>query len=251
LAISAPSLKDHRTIWQHKAVLRVIYEDFYRRILAECRPGRILEIGGGIGNLKSYAPSVVSIDWQAAPWLDAAADAQSLPFRQASFDNIVLVDVLHHIENPCRFFSEAVDALRPGGRIVMIEPCITPLSWLFYKLLHSEPVDMSQDPLALTPPDAKRHPFDANQAIPTLLFFNHRARFEKQFSSLRVVRLERLSLWAYPLSGGFQSWSLISAGMCRFLLRLENRLLPWLGFLGGFRMLCVVESQLGYHTSRE
>ncbi len=151
--------------------------------------------------------------------------------ERASFDNIVLVDVLHHIENPCRFFNEAIDVLRPGGRIVMIEPCITPLSWLFYKLLHPEPVDMSQDPRAMIAPDASRHPFDANQAIPTLLFFKHRARFEKQFPSLRVVRLERLSLLAYPLSGGFQPWSLISAGICRILLLLENQLLPWRGFL--------------------
>ena len=58
-----------------------------------------------------------------------------------------MVDVLHHIESPLRLFAEAARVLRPGGRLIACEPAITPLSGLFYRRFHDEPVDMSADPL--------------------------------------------------------------------------------------------------------
>src|SRR5260370_18177475 len=100
-------LEDHRELWKKKPVLRAIYADFYRRILSACRPGRSLEIGGGFGNLKEYAGNVVSTDLVPVPVLDAVADAQALPFRESIFNNIVALDVLHHIKQPHRSFSDA------------------------------------------------------------------------------------------------------------------------------------------------
>ncbi len=124
-------LNEHRIVWQDKPVLRAIYADFYRRIIAACRPGLSLEIGGGSGNLKDFASEVISTDVVPTPWLDAAADAQALPFGEESFTNIVMVDVLHHIERPRRFFAEAERVLRPGGRIIepflRVEAVLSPL----------------------------------------------------------------------------------------------------------------------------
>src|SRR4051812_20965115 len=129
-------LEQYRLVWHNKPVLRTIYEDCYLRMAAACRPGITLEIGGGSGNFKEFAPGVVSSDILIGPWLDVIADAQSLPFSDSAFDNIVMFDVLHHIENPCFFFKEASRILRPRGRIICLEPAITPVSWLFYKLFH-------------------------------------------------------------------------------------------------------------------
>src|SRR5512134_2847437 len=113
-----------------------------------CRPGLMLEIGGGSGNLKEFMPRVVTTDILQAPWLDAVADAEALPFRDKTFDDIVMVDVLHHLEAPGLFFREAQRVLRPRGRLVLVEPAITPLSWVAYRFCHQEPVIMGQDPLA-------------------------------------------------------------------------------------------------------
>ena len=101
------SLAAERQVWQRKPVLRAVYGDIYARLSAFMQPGTLLEVGGGSGNLKQYFPAVVSMDIQEASWLDVVGDAQRLPFATRSFDNIVMVDVLHHIEWPVRFFREA------------------------------------------------------------------------------------------------------------------------------------------------
>src|SRR4051794_2039456 len=109
------ALHGYLDIWARKPVLRVIYDDFYDRIAAACVPGTTLEIGGGIGNLKQRLPDVVATDIQFAPWLDCVADAQHLPFAAGVIANIVMVDVLHHVEFPVVFFREVERVLAPGG----------------------------------------------------------------------------------------------------------------------------------------
>lgn len=239
--MTARRIEADREAWQRKPVLRAIYADLYAQIAAECRPGRTLEIGGGSGNLKARLADVVSTDIQFATWLDAVADAHRLPFQDASFDNIVLFDVLHHLAEPKAFLDEAVRVLRLGGRVVMVEPHITPVSGVVYRLLHVEPVRMSEDPFALRRSDKPRDPYEANQAIPTLLFERHIDRLRDACPRLSLVTLRPLSLFAYPLSGGFQRWSLIPESLVRPILALEERLLPRLGALMSFRMLATLE----------
>jgi SAM-dependent methyltransferase len=234
-------LEDYRSLWERKSVLRVVYDDFYDRIAAACRQGVTIEIGGGIGNLKRRLTEVVATDIQPAPWLDCGADAQRLPFADGSAANVVMVDVLHHLEFPVAFFREAARVLRPGGRVVMVEPAITWGSTLFYRLFHHEPVRTSADILMDGSPDPGRDPYASNQAIPTLLATRDRDRFHRLFPALRIARVEWFSLAAYPLSGGFKPWSLIGEGAARRLLGIERAVEPVLGRLAAFRMLLVVE----------
>jgi len=184
---------------------------------------------------------VISTDIVPSPWLDVTADAQALPFAGETFSNIVGVDVLHHIERPQLFFDEAERVLKPGGRIILIEPAITPLSWVFYHFVHPEPVDMRADPFPEGPRDPNRQPFDANQAIPTLLFTRRRRLLEERFPSLRIIDTEYLSLFAYPLSGGFRSWGLVPSFLVAPLLRLEAALAPLVGKWMAFRLFAVIE----------
>ena len=235
-------LHEHRQVWQQKPVLRAIYHDFYERILSVCREGRSLEIGGGSGNLKEYRHDVVTTDIVTTPWLDAVADAQQLPFANNSFANVVAVDVLHHIEHPVHFLYEARRVLSSRGRIVLVEPGISPVSWVFYRLFHPEPVNMDADPFTVGVQNAAKDPFDANQAIPTLLFDRYRQRFEARFPDLKIVRFERFSFFAYPLSNKFRSWSLIPAHLVKPLLILERRLSLVLGPWMSFRLFVVLEN---------
>jgi SAM-dependent methyltransferase len=237
-----PKLTEQREIWARKPALRAVYADYYSRIVAWCGAGRTLEIGGGSGNLKALWPEAIATDLVPAPWLDVAADAEALPFRDASVTNIVGVDVLHHLPRPRRFFGEAERVLAPGGRIVLLEPAVTAGSYLFYRFLHPEPVVLGVDPLA-DAPAGPRDPFDSNQAIPSLMFGRRRREFERAFPSLSVVERRYLSLIAYPLSGGFRRWSLVPAWLAGPLLAGERLVERPIGPLLGFRLLVVLEKR--------
>ena len=168
------------------------------------------------------------------------ADAHALPFADRSLANIVILDVLHHLSSPKGFLREAARVLAPGGRLIMMEPDITPVSRFFLSRFHPEPVDLSQDPLS-DDPQSGPAPEDANQAIPYLLMRKHHHRLTETIPELRRVSLTRHSLWAYALSGGFRPWCLIPRFLVRPMLWLENLMMPVLGPLGAFRMLIVME----------
>jgi SAM-dependent methyltransferase len=244
-APASEPLHGYRDIWDRKPVLRAIYDDFYDRIAAACRPGLTIEIGGGIGNLKGRLTGVVATDVQLAPWLDCVADAQRLPFAPGAATNIVMVDVLHHLEFPVVFFREAGRVLRPGGRVLMVEPAITWGSTLFYRLFHHEPVRSRVDILTDGSPDPRRDPYASNQAIPTLLATRERERFHRLFPALRIARVDWFAFAAYPLSGGFKPWSLVGEGVARRMLRIERAIEPVLGRFTGFRMMLIVEKTSG------
>jgi SAM-dependent methyltransferase len=235
---------DYRAIWNSKPSLRAVYTDIYQRMLAKTVPGPTLEIGGGSGNFKATVPNAVSSDIVMAPWLDVVCDAQRLPFADSSFSNIVMMDVLHHIENPVRALAEARRVLRPGGHLIACEPAITPISGIFYRLMHPEPVDMSANPLSDGTITAGRDPFESNQAIPTLLIGRFRKALKQAVPGLDLASVDRISFLAYPLCGGFQPWSALPVAIANPLLALEWKLRRVIGRLAAFRLLVVYEKRV-------
>ena len=161
-------LLEHQERWTRKKSLRIIYEELFQQILDNCVAGPILEIGGGFGCFKEYNDDIVSTDIVQMPNLDIVCDAHCLPFIPESFLNVVAIDVLHHVERPIRFLHQVVDVLPVGGRLIVVEPAITPLSRCIYAL-HEESVDMTVDPLEDGMLTSDRDPFEANQAIGTLI----------------------------------------------------------------------------------
>ncbi|HEX3358297.1 MAG TPA: class I SAM-dependent methyltransferase, partial [Tepidisphaeraceae bacterium] len=182
----------HSAQWEKKKAIRLLYRDFHRQLLESCPEGRVLDVGGGTARIKEFTPDVVSTDILKFPGIDAVADAHRLPFRDKFFAGVVMLDVLHHLERPIEFLKEASRVLKPGGRIAMIEPAMTTLARRFYHRFHEEPLDMSADPFAPVAANPDRDPFDANQAIPTLLFATAPARklIEQTIPSLRVRNVE-------------------------------------------------------------
>jgi SAM-dependent methyltransferase len=59
-------------------------------------------------------------------WGLAVGDALTLPCRSGAFDAAFAVDVVHHVPDPVRMFSEMARTVRPGGAIAVLEP-----NWLF------------------------------------------------------------------------------------------------------------------------
>ena len=234
-------LEDYQKQWNKKPVLRAIYSDLYQKIEDAALAGDTLEIGGGIGNFQIGGGRVIKSDIQHSVGVDVVADAQILPFDNEVFSNIVLFDVLHHLQCPLLFFAEAQRVLKPGGRVIMVEPGITPVSKLLYKMGHEEPVEMGWDMNDLCKVDADKNPYDSNQAIPTILFKRDPQLFLAAVKGFKINSSDWLSLFAYPLSGGFKSWSLLPSKWVHAVLRIEEKILPFLGGLMAFRLMVVLE----------
>jgi SAM-dependent methyltransferase len=233
----------HRAHWEKKKAVRLLYRDFHRQLLDACPDGRILDIGSGTAHIKEFRPDIVSTDILSFPGIDTVADAHRLPFADGSFAGVVMLDVLHHLERPIEFLKEASRVLRSGGRLAMMEPAMTTLARGFYDRFHEEPVDMRADPFAPVKINPNRDPFDANQAIPSLLFATEpaRRRLEETIPSLQVRSVDWLSLFAYPMSGGFQKWSLIPAALVAPTLAFERRVPAAIRKHLAFRMIVVLE----------
>ena len=233
----------HRAQWEKKQAVRLLYRDFHRQLLESCPEGSVLDIGGGTAHIKEFRPDIVSTDILLFPGIDVVADAHRLPFHDQFFAGVVMLDVLHHLERPIEFLKEASRVLKPGGCLAMIEPAMTTLARRFYDRFHEEPVDMNADPFAPVAISPDRDPFDANQAIPSLLFATAPARklVEQTIPSLRVRSVEWQSLFAYPMSGGFQSWSLIPGALVGPMLAFERRMPQLVRKHLAFRMMVVLE----------
>jgi len=65
-------------------------------------------------------------------------DCLQMPFVDGSLGGVIAIDLLHHVAQPHAFLNEAARVLRPGGRVLLIEPYITLCSYLGYKLLQHE-----------------------------------------------------------------------------------------------------------------
>jgi len=132
-------INKHRQVWSQRPELRSVYHEFFAQLLAAVGNRQpVVELGAGPGFFKEYCPSLISTDVVTTSCLDVACDGCAMPFPSASVGAFVLLDVLHHLPRPLDFLSEAARVLRPGGVVAMIEPWITPVSYLLYRYFHHE-----------------------------------------------------------------------------------------------------------------
>ena len=239
----------HRRVWQRKPVLRRIYnEEFFARMISFRKPGGIcVEVGGGPGFLRQLLPGVVSTDLIWCPWLQAVADAQKLPFRPASVSNVFGLDVLHHLAAPMRFLEEAGRILVPSGRLILVEPWITPFSHFIYRYLHQEDCDLSARPLdaASDPSVNEKKPFDGNQAIPFLLFRSRsRQKTMDLLPNFHPLVIEQFCLFAYLFSFGFKPLNLLPEFLYPIVSSFERATLPLWRSLAAMRVLVVLEKSV-------
>lgn len=187
---------------QQKPFLRQIYLEWYALLLARIRNlDPVLELGSGGGFLSDLHPGILRSDLIKIPGNSLTTDACQLPFKEGALGAIVMTNVLHHIPDVGLFLTEATRCLRPGGRVVMIEPWNTLWSRWVYRSLHTEPFD---------PEATWKFPFrgplsSANNALPWILFRRDRDQFEEAFPNLKLLEIQPLMPFVYLLSGGIST----------------------------------------------
>jgi len=223
-------LNKHRAVWRKKTVLRRLYiEQFYQRLLSNRAPGdHSLEIGSGPGFFQEIDPSIWRTDILPSPWINAVVDAHYLPLRTGCLDNVLCLDVLHHFERPINFLKEVSRVLRPGGRMILIEPWITPFSRLVYTYLHQEGCDMSLTPWldSGTGFSENKKAFDGNATIPYLLITKGQERLHEAVPELKLVSVEPFSLFTYLLSLGFKKGNLLPGVIYPLVYQFEKATQP-------------------------
>lgn len=105
------------------------------RYLLEHLPerGDVMEVGSGDGKiLRTFAqqrPELRLAGCDVREWTDPhpgirfeRITSNDLPFADASFDAVVIVDTLEHVDDPEHLVAEVARVLRPGGRFVGFVP---------------------------------------------------------------------------------------------------------------------------------
>jgi ubiquinone/menaquinone biosynthesis C-methylase UbiE len=129
-----------RNPFRHNAVLTARYQMLLRTM--DSRAQRILDVGCGDGTLTfrvaARGARVWGIDDAQLPLQLALAefarhpvadpprllraDARGLPFLDASFDCVILADVIEHIDAPEAVIEEVHRVLQPGGQLLITTP---------------------------------------------------------------------------------------------------------------------------------
>jgi ubiquinone/menaquinone biosynthesis C-methylase UbiE len=126
--------------YEHDQVSRWLQE-LQLEALGELEPGpddRLLDVGCGSGAaVRAAAPTIahaVGVDLSegmigrarelagATPNVEfQVADAEALPFDDATFTTLLCTTSFHHYPNPARAVAEMARVLTPGGRIVIAD----------------------------------------------------------------------------------------------------------------------------------
>ena len=136
--------------------------EFYSREIPLHAKGRLLDLGCGkapmLGFYRPRSSSIVCADWpnslHSNPNTDVFLDlSKPLPFLDASFDTILLSDVLEHIPDPAQLCKEMSRILSRGGCVIGNAP--------FMYWIHEAPFDYQR----MTPFAIERHAVEAGLRI--------------------------------------------------------------------------------------
>lgn len=122
----------------YERVIPPPHPDDLRKLLRLPCEGWLLDAGGGTGRvvdaLRGEAAGIVVSDLSSGMLREAfhkkglhptRAHAERLPFADATFDRVLVVDALHHFCDQPDAVADLVRVVRPGGRIVIEEPDYT------------------------------------------------------------------------------------------------------------------------------
>jgi len=230
-------LDDPRATQQHREIilsnpfLKRLYREWYGIFISAVNslpPGHLLELGSGGGFLKDMLPSVITSDILDLPHVEMKIDAEQLPFEDKSMGGIFMINVFHHIPNPENFLNEVYRTLKPGGKLIMIEPARTPISQFIYTRFHHEPFD----PKAGWTIESGKPMTNSNQALAYIFFERDKSIFYSKWPGLRINSIQYHSPVKYIVSGGVSRrpfvpiWSYGFFSFCEWMVSPLHR---WIG----------------------
>lgn len=235
--IDDPRLTEVRyKILQQKRFLYKLYEDWYTLMKQnlENSDSRIIEVGSGVGFLEKIIPSVIKTDIFLHPFIDLVMDGLSIPIPSESQNAILLLNVFHHLPDVDNFLQEALRTLVVGGRIIMIEPWLTPWSHKAYSYLNFEPIK----------PETKNWKFissgplsGGNQALPWIVLCRDKEQFQLNYPQLKIIKIQPMMPFRFILSGGLSTWVSLPGIFYSLVKRIEALFEKKMDKLGMFALI--------------
>ena len=107
---------------------QIMIEDFVPRYLS----GRVLDDGCGYAPyleiINKHSKELILLDHLIShPEINVCSDVRNLPFENGSFDCVLCLQVLEHVDNPFEAMQEIGRALRPGGILLLSVPHLSRL----------------------------------------------------------------------------------------------------------------------------
>ena len=233
----------HKNIIKKKDFLYRLYLEYYgifKESIKDIPDGLKIEIGSGGGFLKEVISDVITSDVIELPDVDKVFFAEKIPYPDESVAAFFLLDTLHHIKEPDKFLSEVNRCLKPGAKIIMIEPTNTILSRLFFKYIHQEQFDDKKDKWIV---DGEGRLGDANIAMPWIIFIRDREKFLKKYPNLEILQINKHTPFRMFLSGGLSYRQFVSSASFGFFTNIEKILSPCHNILGSFMTIVVKKSE--------
>jgi SAM-dependent methyltransferase len=229
--------------WNRKPILKILYGDFYRLIAAKLSnlpDSKIVELGSGLGNIHEFIPNCIRTDLFPNPWIDQVENAYQLSFPDDSVSDLILTDVFHHLKYPGTALKEFARTLRKGGRVILLDPCMSALGLLVYGVLHDEPVAVTKEiewdaPQGWSP---EQIDYYAAQGNASRIFLG--GRYRHKLGDWKKIETQRLSAIAYAASGGFSKPQLYPTSALPLIRKLE-RVLDLFPSLFATRLLVIME----------
>jgi SAM-dependent methyltransferase len=161
-----------------------------------------------------------------------------MPFGNETISGIFMVDVFHHIPDSKQFLQEAQRVLKPGGKIVMIEPANSTWGRFIYQNFHHEPFD----PKAGWSIPASGPMSGANGALPWIVFERDYTAFARAFPKLALTSILYHTPLRYLLSGGVSMKTLVPAWSFDFFSVIEKSLNPFLQQFSMFQTIVITKT---------
>jgi SAM-dependent methyltransferase len=246
-------LEDQRINYERYEI-RAYFTNLFRKlpnsINTKSKNRKVLELGAGSGQLTDFLneDNILKLDIIKMPGIDIQADIYKTPIKNSIVDEIILVDVFHHLGKPWVFFEECHRILKDDGFLVLVEPYRSLFSYPVFKIFHHEPMLFNKK-YRIGETILDDNPTSADNGIPTNIFMNRNNKkyldylLQKKFKFENKIEFsDFLSFFA---TGGLnRNKSILKGKTYRFLLSIENYLPQFFLRLFGSRMIITLRKHV-------
>ncbi|KMP10628.1 hypothetical protein UZ36_07035 [Candidatus Nitromaritima sp. SCGC AAA799-C22] len=224
-----------------KRLLLIWYRQTYEYIKNNLSgSGLVIEMGSGSSFLHEHIPGLVRSNIIFVKENDLVFSAFALPFKDSSVGDIVLINVLHHLQDPFLFFKEAERVLKPGGRVLISDPYMSLLSYPVWHYLHPENCEKKK--IGFNNAGEINPMIDANSATATSMFCLKDSPLANHCDYLKPVKVELHSKFLYWIAGGYNFPQFIPTCFAPLVNFAEKILSPFNKWLASF-MYAVLEKR--------